>query len=202
MEENATPSSIGQRIRAARKARRIKSTAELASLIPGGHLTGTVLRNIEAGVKPDLTVSELLNIAHALGIAPVFLLADLRTPSSTLDLPNLSDELTRMSALELDAWLSGNTDSAHSWASVDDQSERAQLHAMRELEHFASERRRLSRIIGIAPGVDGSSPLPAPSELLDSMRRRSEEAETQVRRLSDYLEAAGWDVKKWSAPSD
>jgi len=198
MEDLTAQSSIGQRIRSIRKARGIKSTAELGALIPGGSLTGTVLRNIEAGAKPDLAVSELLNIAHALGVSPVLLLAPMRNPDSRLDLPNLSDEVAAMTAIEFDGWLSGALDSAHQWMSVDDQSERSQLQAMRELELHAREHGRLSRLIDLASDPDQLDSRAITPNMVDSLAKRRDDTATQMRRLSQYLESAGWSVQRWA----
>lgn len=197
MEDIATQSSIGQRIRSLRKARGIKSTAELAALIPGDLLSGTVLRNIEAGAKPDLAVSELLNIAHALGVAPVLLLTPTRNPDAKLDLPNLSDEVAALTAIEFDGWLSGALNSAHQWISIDDQSERSQLQAMRELELYAREFDRLDQLIGLAGNTDQLERMSAPPDLVDSLIRRRDDTARLVLKLSQFLEKAGWNVSRW-----
>jgi transcriptional regulator with XRE-family HTH domain len=198
MEDLAVQSSIGQRIRSLRKARGIRSTAELAALIPGDLLSGTVLRNIEAGAKPDLAVSELLNIAHALGVAPVLLLAPVRNPDAELDLPNLSDEVASMTAIEFDGWLSGSLDSAYQWMSVDDQSERSQLQAMRELELHAREHHRLSRLLDLTNHPDQIGTSTAAPDLVDSLARRRDDTALLVLKLSKYLESAGWNVQRWT----
>jgi transcriptional regulator with XRE-family HTH domain len=197
MEDFPAQSSIGQRIRAIRKARGIRSTAELSALIPGEFLTSTVLRNIEAGAKPDLAVSELLNIAHALGVSPVFLLAPIRDPEAALDLPNLSSEVAAMSAIEFDGWLSGALDSAHQWLSVEDQSERSQLQAMRELELYAREHNRLSRVMELTGDPDQFEPGAYSPDYRDSLARRREDTARQIRKLSQYLTGAGWNVHRW-----
>ena len=197
MEEVARGPSIGHRIRSIRKERGIKSTADLAALIPGGSMSGAVLRNIEAGVKTDLSVSQLLNIARALGVSPIFLLASIRDPDSRLDLPNLSDDLREMSAFEFDEWLSGGSDWIHDWTSVQDQSERNQLRAMRELERQAKERDRLALVIEQAPKFDEFDEETDDLNQLDALATRKAEAVRQVKRLSNYLRSAGWDVQRW-----
>ncbi|TFD89813.1 helix-turn-helix domain-containing protein [Cryobacterium serini] len=66
---------IGDRIQAIRKQHAIRSARALADLIPGDNVTESIVQNIEAGGKDDLLVSQLLNIAKALRVSPIFLLA-------------------------------------------------------------------------------------------------------------------------------
>jgi transcriptional regulator with XRE-family HTH domain len=197
MEETVRRSGLGARIRAVRKARGITSTAELAALIPGDLMSGAVLRNIEAGVKTDVSVSQLLNIARALTVSPIFLLVPIREPDSTLDLPNLSDDLKQMTAIEFDDWLSGGSDSIHEWTTADDHSERNQLRAMRELERQAKERDRLALLIELAPGLESLDEGDS-SGTVDALLLRKTEALRQIDRLSKFLNSAGWNVQRWS----
>ena len=197
MEDFGSGSGIGYRIRSIRKARGIKSTADLAALIPGGLTSGAVLRNIEAGVKTDLSVSQLLNIARALSVAPIFLLASIREPNSRLDIPNLSDDLKTMTAIEFDEWLSGTSDSIFEWTTPEDLSERNQLRAMRELELLIAERERLSQIINLAPSLEPDPDSAAPADNVELLRVRKADSVRQIQRLSHFLESAGWDVRRW-----
>jgi transcriptional regulator with XRE-family HTH domain len=198
MEETGQPSGIGQRIRAVRKSRGIKSTAELAELIPGGLMSGAVLRNIEAGVKPDLSVSQLLNIARALSVSPIFLLTSIREPESRLDIPNLSKDLSQMTSIEFDEWLSGNADWIREWTTVEDQSERNQLRAMRELERQTKELDRLSTLIGLTPELDPADDHDLLESELQTLFRRRSDALSQINRLASFLRSAGWDVQRWA----
>lgn len=195
MEENGTDVGIGHRIRSVRRARGIKSTADLAALIPGANISGAVLRNIEAGVKIDLTVSQLLNIARALTVSPIFLLASIREPDSRLDIPNLSAALRQMSAIEFDEWLSGNSDGIHEWTTVEDHSERSQLRAMRELERQVRERDRLTLLLNSEEDIG----LIGENYSVDTGALTSRKADVirQAEHLSRYLQSAGWNVDRW-----
>jgi len=197
MKESATGSGIGQRIRLIRKKRGIKSTADLAELIPGGLMSGAVLRNIEAGVKTDLSVSQLLNIARALRVTPIFLLASIREPDSSLDIPNLSDDLNGMTAIEFDYWLSGSSEWIHEWTTVDDHSERNQLRAMRELERQVKERDRLTALIELTPELELSATKEDLGNEVGELLLRRTEVHRQIDRLSKFLESGGWDVQRW-----
>jgi len=66
MADFRTAQGIGERIQAARKQRGIRSTRELVQLIPNGTVTESILQNIEAGRKKDISVSMLLNITFVL----------------------------------------------------------------------------------------------------------------------------------------
>jgi transcriptional regulator with XRE-family HTH domain len=197
MEEIEGQNGVGQRIRALRKSRGIKSTADLAALIPGNLLSGAVLRNIEVGVRSDLSVSELLNIARALNVAPIYLLAPIRQPDAHLDLPNLSDDLNQMTAIEFDEWLSGSSDWIQEWTTVEDQSERNQLRAMRELERQAKERDRLTSLLDLSPELQTASSQSLDSAQADVLSIRWTEALRRIELLSHYLQTAGWDVRRW-----
>jgi len=197
MEEIGQGSGIGRRIRAVRKARRIKSTAELAALIPGTPLSGAVLRNIESGTKPDLAVSELLNIARALNVSPIYLLTPIREPEALLDLPNLSSNFDHMTAIEFDEWLSGSSDTIHEWTTPDDFGERNQIRAMRELERQKLELDRISRLSANIPQSYLPSTADSPNDKMGADEKRKAEIVHQIGRLTGFLEAAGWDVTRW-----
>jgi len=198
MEENGNQAGIGHRIRSVRKARGIKSTADLAVLVHGSNISGAVLRNIEAGVKTEISVSQLLNIARALNVSPIFLLAPIREPDSRLDIPNLSDDLSQMSAIDFDEWLSGTSDWIREWTTVEDQSERNQLRAMRELERQAKERDRLSGLIELTSGLEPAAEENAFGVEVDVLLSRRTETLRQVDRLSNFLKLAGWNVDRWA----
>jgi len=198
MEEFGQHSGIGHRIRAVRKARGIKSTAELATRIPGRLISGAVLRNIEAGVKTDISISQLLNIARALRVSPIFLLATIRDPNSKLDIPSLSQDFDQMTAIEFYDWVSGSSESIYEWTTAEDQSERSQLRAMKELEHNARERDRLTLLIDAAPNLEPIGEQPALGDEIEALTARRAEALRQIDRLSSYLRSAGWDVHRWN----
>jgi transcriptional regulator with XRE-family HTH domain len=193
MEEFGSEAGIGRRIRTIRRARGIKSTAELAARMPGTNISGAVLRNIEAGVKTDLTVSELLNISRALNVAPIFLLAPIREPDAAIDLPNLSQDLKIMSALELDEWLSTASDSIQEWTTPEEQSENNQLRAMRLLNLAKRDRERLSRLIELTPNIPAASEADLEGEAR-TLRARVSELQREIRRLEGYLRRAGWNI--------
>lgn len=73
------PSLVGQRLERVRSARKL-SAAELAARVPAGSITKTVITNVESGRKRDLTVTELVQIAAALDISPLFLIVDTTKP--------------------------------------------------------------------------------------------------------------------------
>jgi len=160
-------------------------------------MSGAVLRNIEAGTKSELSVSQLLNIARALNVLPIHLLTSIKEPESSLDLPNLSDDLRSMTALEFDEWLSGSTDSVFEWTTVEDQSERNQLRAARELEALARERDRLTGLIEHVSEITAgtaSYPQYTDVETLAALRTATVQ---RITRLTTYLGAAGWNVQRW-----
>ena len=194
MTDLGATAGVGQRIQSARRRRGIRSAAELAASIPGNVVTAATLQNIEAGRKIDISVSQILNIAHALQIAPIYLLADIKDPNSVLDLPGLSDDVKQMPAVEFDAWISGGLGGAFEWSSSNDQSERTQLAALRELELLRREQSRLTLLIdassNLALGTD--------SELgVEAFSQKLADTENQIKRLADFLFSAGWDVSRW-----
>lgn len=170
--------TIGDRIKAARRARGFRTTRELADLMPGSKISEHVLENIEAGRKTDLPVSALLSIAKALRVPPAFLLAPLTHPSRAVDLPNLSSEVASMSVSEFDAWLAGDAAGAYRSSDPAERSDLAELDAFRELQQV---RRELQREAAIA-AVEGS--------LAPNGRRAYLEAQTA--ELTEFLSRAGW----------
>ena len=58
-------------------------------MIPGAAVSKTVITNLESGRKRDLTVTELLLIAEALDVPPLFLVVDPRRPWDKLDVPGI-----------------------------------------------------------------------------------------------------------------
>ena len=194
MADFRTATSVGARIAAARKMRGFKSTKELAAAIPGDSVTGSILQNIEAGRKNDLAVAQLLNIAAALKISPLFILAPLGSPHENLDLPNISPAVAGMSVAEFDAWVSGLTDGSYRALSADELSERTQLEAFRELLAARRELRRFE----LRPRMDETNeweelPMgPEDQAILDDRQFRIDDTKRRISQLEIYLGSAGW----------
>lgn len=176
MADYASKRTVGARIKAARRARGIRSVRELADLLKGTALTESVLGNIETGRKSDLPLSDLLNIAFALRVPPSLLLAPLAVSQGAVDLPGLSDELRSMSLAEFDAWLSGNGGGAFRSTLSDERSDLAELQAFRELQQT---QRELDRVRA-AQAVDASG------------AARLDYLEKQISELTKFLTSAGW----------
>jgi transcriptional regulator with XRE-family HTH domain len=195
-----TATTVGARIAAARKMRGFKSTRELAAAIPGDSVTGSILQNIEAGRKNDLAVAQLLNIAAALKISPLFILAPLGSPHERLDLPNISPAVAEMSVAEFDAWVSGLTNGSYQSLSADEYSERTQLEAFRELLASRRELRRLETL----PQFEYTKEWLLSQETDDavirtSLEARADETKRRISQLETYLGSAGWGVENPSA---
>lgn len=191
---------IGERIQAIRKRHGIRSAKDLADLMPGGNVTEAVLQNLEAGRKHDLTVSQLLNIARALRVPPVFLLAPIGRPHDLLDLVNLSTAFDGMTVAEFDSWIAGETTGAYRWSSLTERTERSQLEALRELLASIRERRRLVGNLSVAAELTPPNEVTTTSTppVWDTTRERLIEADRRIEQLSSYLTEAGWDPAGWA----
>ena len=183
MAGSGKTSGIGQRIKEVRRRRGYRSTTELAERIPGGNVTAAVLENIESGRKADLSVSQLLNIARALRIPPAYLLADITTPTSSLDLPNLSDDFAQMSAGEFEAWFSGTLGGRYRSPDPGERIDLLELEAYRTLTRLQREDVRLAATQE-ALGDETNRP--------QEIRQTALEAEST--ELKDYLARAGWAI--------
>lgn len=135
--------NIGARIKLARKERGFRTTRDLADAIPGGNITQAILENIESGRKADISVTQLLNIARGLGVPVSMLLAPMGTPDSELDLPNLSDDFTGMTAAEFDCWLSATPASSYRPRVA---AERVDIDILTSLRELGSLRREIDRL--------------------------------------------------------
>jgi transcriptional regulator with XRE-family HTH domain len=197
MTDFRTETNIGDRIQAIRKHRGIRTTKELADTIPGDNVTEAILQNIEAGRKSDLAVSQLLNIAHALGVSPLFLLAPVGRPLDTLDLPNLSPAFDGMTVVEFDAWISGETDGAYRWTTTDERSERTQLQAMRELDAHIRERNRLASNLQVETALNAAADETDAGQPWNTTQERLNDANRRINQLSSYLASAGWKLDGW-----
>lgn len=191
MTVQSSEPSIGARIRAIRKARGIRTTRELAELITGASMTESIIENIESGRKVNLDVSQLLNIAMALEVPPSFLLAPIAAPSSSLDLPGLSDAFSEMTALQFDAWLAGDTGTAYLPVSSNERYARLELDALRRLTEIESEILRLRAAIG---GAEQVRDVVGVLDLVTSYRERIEQALSERTRIHAYLASSGWDL--------
>jgi transcriptional regulator with XRE-family HTH domain len=189
MVDYRTAPSLGERIQAARKARGIRSAKALADLIDNGTVTEAILQNIETGRLSNLSVSQLLNIAYALKVAPSFLLAPLGRPTDPLDLPNLSSGLTSMTSVEFDAWLSGTNAGAYRPTNAAEIAERTELAAYRDLHHLLREQSRL-RVLKDMEGdaLNGA----AGSKPWDRTGDRLASTEQAIAEVLEFLQSAGW----------
>jgi transcriptional regulator with XRE-family HTH domain len=175
----------------------MRTAADLAAAIPGGVVKESTIQNVEAGRKAELTVSQLLNIALALGLPPVYLLAPVANPLGELDLANLSSDFDSMSILEFDAWLSGSPNGSYHPASSDEHRDQNLLQTMRELDTRLRERARLTRILELEAELRPSSQAQAePSS--STARARIEDTSKRIAELAAYLTSAGWNVDKWT----
>ncbi len=174
-----------------RKLRGFRSARDLAEAVPGGSITESIIQNIEAGRKADLTLSQFLNLAMALRVAPTYLLVAMGRPHDTLDLPNLSPDFDGMTALQFDAWLSGSVNAAYQFVLADEQTERLHLKALRELDQLKKERLRVQSMAKLAlelPQDDSGSAHP-----WDSADEYLLEADRRITQIEYYLSSAGWD---------
>jgi transcriptional regulator with XRE-family HTH domain len=179
-------SSLGERIQTVRKARGIRSTQALADLIDTGSVSAATLQNIETGRLTNVSLSQLLNIAFALKVAPSLLLAPVGQPDAKIDLPNLSSGLQGMSATEFDAWLAGLNTGAYRPGSPAEMAERNELTAYRELQDLLRERRRLIAIAGDQHGENEQSRgWTSPSDKLAALN-------STINEITEYLDGAGW----------
>jgi transcriptional regulator with XRE-family HTH domain len=195
MTDFRTTAGIGARIQAIRKLRGMRYAHELAAAIPGGALTEAMIQNIESGRKENLTVTQLLNIAFALKVAPTYLLAAMGNSAAPLDLPGLSDGLSKLSAIEFDSWFSGlEVVGTPSWTSSDDKNERMQLAALRELQKSLHERDNLRTALAAERAADLTAAEIEELQRWDTNEERLSHAERTIARLSSFLENAGWNI--------
>lgn len=183
-----TAQGIGRRIRATRKHRGFATAKQLADAIPGERISESVLQNIEAGRKSDLSVSQLLNIAMGLRVSPLILLAPLGRPDSPLDLPNLSEAFAKMSVAEFDAWAS-NSEFGPYVATAAEHAERQQHRAARELVALTRERARIS--FDLLP-AQLSPEQEALRERFDTTDQRLAEYTRRINELEHYLIGTDW----------
>jgi transcriptional regulator with XRE-family HTH domain len=195
MADYRTAPTVGARIAAARKARGFKSTKDLADAIPGDSITGSILQNIEAGRKNDLAVAQLLNIAWALGVSPTWILAPIGFPAEHIDLPNIIPAIRDLTVAEFDAWLSGNTDGVYMPETSDENNDRIQLAALREL---LKEKRELERLVLLKPAYVELFDRPegdATKDFLQDTEHRTANSMRRIEHLEKFLASAGWTLR-------
>jgi transcriptional regulator with XRE-family HTH domain len=188
--------SLGERIQAARKARGIRSAKALADLIDNGTVSEATLQNIETGRLTNVSVSQLLNIAYALKVAPSLLLAPLGRPTDTIDLPNLSSGLAAMTTAEFDAWLTGANAGGYRPTNAAELAERNELAALRDLENLVRERARLRTLLQLEHDTGN---LPTPGKPWDRIEDRLVLADQKINEITTYLRSAGWTLTAWDA---
>jgi transcriptional regulator with XRE-family HTH domain len=186
MGDFRSESTLGARIQAARKARGFRTTRELANAIDGGNVSESIIENIEAGRKASIDVSQVLNIAMALGVAPSYLLVPLGRPGDGVDLPNLSKAFEGMSAVEFDSWLSNVPESGYQPQSMDERNASAELQALREWASLTREVSRLEVVLDLER-ESGSA-------LAERTQTRLTFARDEKTRLESYLGTAGWEL--------
>jgi transcriptional regulator with XRE-family HTH domain len=140
-----------------------------------------VLENIESGRKADLSISQLLNVARALRVPPAYLLANVTTPASSLDLPNLSDDFAEMTAGDLEAWFTGTLGGNYRSSDPDERLDLQQLDAYRTLTRL---QRELTRQHAINSALDGDPESPRTAQL-----------QAEITELEDYLRQSGWTLR-------
>ena len=141
----------------------------------------------------------LVNIAAALRVSPLFILAPLGSPHERLDLPNITPAVSAMSVAEFDAWVSGLTNGGYRPVTPDESSERTQLEALREL---LAERRALHRfqtVIELEKEIPATAAGAAAAEW-DNTELRIEETKRRISQLEIYLGSAGWGVDQQQLP--
>jgi transcriptional regulator with XRE-family HTH domain len=192
-----TERSLGGRIQAARKARGIKSTRELADLVANDTVSVNILQNIESGRMTNLSVAQLLNIAYALRVAPSFLLTPLGDAEADPDLPGLSPGLASMRPSEFDAWLAGLDSGAYRPVNPSEMSERNQLAAFRDLDRLLREQRRLG-VLGQTADRPTDNLAERSGGEWNAVAQRLAAIETELDAVRSYLDAAGWSTGAWA----
>jgi hypothetical protein len=199
MADFKTATTVGARIAALRKARGFASAKALADAIPGDSITDSILRNIEAGRKNDLAVAQLLNLAWALRVSPMFILAPLGSPDAQLDLPNIIPELQKLTTAEFDAWASGLGGGAYRPITADERNERTQLEALHELQKERREHHRLQVILEVERDYDKRQGDRDDGGDWANTQKRIEENEDRIAQLESYLASGGWHIAELTA---
>jgi transcriptional regulator with XRE-family HTH domain len=191
--------SIGARIQAARKARGIKSTRELADLVGNDTVSVNILQNIESGRMTNLSAAQLLNIAFALKVAPSFLLTPMDNPEGKSDLPGLSAGIASMRPNEFDSWLAGSDSGAYRPRNASEMAERSELAAFRDLDGLLRERRRLLILRGMDTVEHDNANEHANADW-NRVEQRLSAIDLQISDTRRFLDSAGWATERWLAP--
>lgn len=179
--------NIGARIKAARRQRGYRSTRDLANAVPADNITAAALENIESGRRTDISISQFLNIARALGVPPSILLAPAGNPNAPLDLPNLSDDFEGMTSAEFDSWLSA-TPASHYRPRL--AAERIDIDILNTLRELGTLRRQLEQL-HIVLDVQTESADPDLNSSTAEIRDRIDRTTREAARLCGFLESAG-----------
>ncbi|NEN07640.1 helix-turn-helix transcriptional regulator [Diaminobutyricibacter tongyongensis] len=192
MTDFRSETTLGSRIKLARRQRGFRTTREFADAIEGGNVTAAVLENVESGRKADISVSQLLNIAKALGVPPSMLLAPIGRPNARLDLPNLSDDFDTMTAAEFDCWLSATPASSYRPTLAAERVDVDILNTLRELGTLRREVERLRIVLAVQSASGDPDLVGANTEV----EQRVEALTREVARVSSLLATSGLeDVK-------
>ncbi|CAN5352979.1 hypothetical protein BH11ACT2_BH11ACT2_03370 [soil metagenome] len=194
MADFKTASTVGARIAAIRKARGFVSAKALAETIPGESITDSILRNIEAGRKNDLAVAQLLNLAWALRVSPLFILAPLGSPDERLDLPNIIPEVQDLTTGEFDAWVSGDTTGIYRPVTTDEMSERIQLEALHELLRTRREVTRLGTMMTLKAELPESLAGESGALRWNDTEQQLAAAQRRIVELETLLASGGWQI--------
>jgi len=186
MTDFGSAPTLGGRIQAVRKARGL-SARELALAI-GGNPTLSTIENIELGRKVSMDVVQLLNIAMALKVPLVYLLAPIARVEDPLDLPGLSNELATMTVAEFDSWLSGLSGGARRPSSLEERNATAELEALRFWMQLSGEVARLTAVLELETDANLDTPI------TNTTRARLEDARKAAGRQAELLRAAGWPI--------
>lgn len=189
MTDWAASESIGARIQAARKARGLRTSRDLAALLGGSTVTEAVIENIESGRKVSLDVSQLLSIAMALRVPPTYLLAPIGDPDAPVDLPNLSDAFIGMTASQFDAWLSNLPHGGYRAATNDEINARNELEALRAFVSLKNEIRMLREARDVPAFFTSDDP-----RSWRDIESRLDVAEREIKKVHVYLTAAKWNL--------
>lgn len=186
MADFRSETSIGARIRLARRERGFRTTSDLAEAIPGGNITPAILENIESGRKADISVSQLLNIARGIDVPISMLLSPIGRPDDKLDLQNLGEDFDGMTVAEFDCWLSATPSSSYRPRLAAERVDISVLNSLRELGTLRREFDRL-RIVRDVGAASGDSDLTFDS----SVEARLELVERELERVAALLTSAG-----------
>jgi len=134
----------------------------------------------------SIDVVQLLNIAMALRVPLIYLLAPIARVDETLYLPGLSQELAVMTVGEFDAWLSGLSGGVRKASSLDERNATAELEALRLWMQLTSEVVRLTAVLELERDASLDTPTTSPTH------SRLEDARRAADRQFDFLSAADW----------